>query len=91
MAAAGYPGPSPTGTPITGLEQANALDGVRVFHAGTSMARGEIVTNGGRILGVTARGATLESAVSRAYEAVRRISFVGMQYRSDIAHRRLKH
>jgi phosphoribosylamine--glycine ligase len=90
MAARGYPGPAELGKPISGLERANALDGVRVFHAGTALVDGQIVTDGGRVLGVTARAASLESAVARAYEAVRCISFDGMQYRSDIAHRRLK-
>ena len=89
MAAGGYPGPSQLGRPITGLERADALDGVKVFHAGTSLADGQIVTSGGRVLGVTARAASLEWAVARAYEGVRCISFEGMQYRSDIAHRRL--
>ena len=90
MAAGGYPGPAESGKIISGLDQANALDGVRVFHAGTSLVDGNIVTSGGRVLGVTARGASLESAVARAYEAVRCIRFDGMQYRTDIAHRRLK-
>jgi phosphoribosylamine--glycine ligase len=90
MAAGGYPGPSQSGKPITGLERADALDGVKVFHAGTSLVDGQIVTSGGRVLGVTARAQSLESAVARAYEAVGCIRFDGMQYRSDIAHRRLK-
>jgi phosphoribosylamine--glycine ligase len=90
MASGGYPGAYESGRPITGLERADALDGVKVFHAGTSLADGRIVTAGGRVLGVTARAPSLESAVARAYEAVRCISFDGMQYRSDIAHRRLK-
>ena len=90
MAAGGYPGPSQSGQPIRGIERADALDGVKVFHAGTSLAGGQIVTSGGRVLGVTARAASLESAVARAYEAVGCITFEGMQYRSDIAHRRLK-
>jgi phosphoribosylamine--glycine ligase len=89
IAAGGYPGVSETGKPITGLEHANALDGVKVFHAGTSFTDDTITTSGGRVLGVTARGPSLESAVARAYEAVRLITFEGMQYRSDIAHRRL--
>jgi phosphoribosylamine-glycine ligase len=63
---------------------------VQVFHAGTRLTDGQVVTAGGRVLGVTARALTLESAVARAYEAVHCISFDGMQYRSDIAHRRLK-
>jgi phosphoribosylamine--glycine ligase len=90
MAAAGYPGTVQSGQPITGIEQADALPGVKVFHAGTSLADGKVVTSGGRVLGVTARGATLEDAVARAYEAVDCIHFDGMQYRRDIAHRRLK-
>jgi phosphoribosylamine--glycine ligase len=90
IAAEGYPGPVRSGKPISGLDRANALDGVKVFHAGTGLTDGQIVTAGGRVLGVTARAVSLESAVARAYEAVRCISFEGMQYRTDIAHRRLK-
>jgi phosphoribosylamine---glycine ligase len=90
MAAGGYPGPCEWGKVITGLERANALEGVKVFHAGTSLAEGKIVSSGGRVLGVTARAPSLEAAVARAYEAVGCIRFDGMQYRSDIAHRRLK-
>jgi phosphoribosylamine---glycine ligase len=89
IAAGGYPGPSERGKPISGLERANALEGVKVFHAGTSITDGQIATSGGRVLGVTARATTLESAVARAYQAVQCISFDGMQYRSDIAYRRL--
>jgi phosphoribosylamine--glycine ligase len=90
MASAGYPGKAETGKPIRGLDRAAALDGVKVFQAGTTEKDGEIVTAGGRVLGVTARGVSLQSAVARAYEAVGCISFEGMQYRSDIAYRRLK-
>jgi phosphoribosylamine--glycine ligase len=90
MAAGGYPGPSELGKRISGLGRANDLAGVRVFHAGTGMVDGEFATAGGRVLGVTALGSSLESAVARAYEAVNCISFEGMQYRTDIAHRRLK-
>ncbi len=89
MAAGGYPGTAEAGKIITGLEHAAALDGVKVFHAGTSLVDGAIATSGGRVLGVTARASSLESAVARAYEAVRAIRFDGMQYRTDIAHRRL--
>jgi len=90
MASHGYPGKYESGKCISGLERANALDGVKVVHAGTSLVSGEMATAGGRVLGVTARGADLEAAVARAYEAVQCISFDGMQYRTDIAHRRLK-
>ena len=88
MASGGYPGAYESGKPITGLEDADGLDGVKVFHAGTTSRDGRFVTAGGRVLGVTARGADLARRVDRAYEAVRCISFDGMQYRSDIAARR---
>jgi phosphoribosylamine--glycine ligase len=89
LASGGYPGSYPTGRPISGLEQAARVDGVVVFHAGTAARDGRIVTTGGRVLGVTARGATLREAVDRAYEAAGKISFDGMHYRRDIAHRAL--
>jgi phosphoribosylamine--glycine ligase len=86
MASGGYPGSFQKGKRIAGLEAAGSLDGVVVFHAGTSRdATGDLVTSGGRVLGVTARRATLEEARSRAYEAVGMISFEGMHYRRDIA------
>ncbi len=90
IASGGYPGPSQSGKPIAGIERANAVPGVQVFHAGTKLIDGQVITAGGRVLGVTARAADLETAVARAYEAVHCISFDGMQYRTDIAHRRLK-
>lgn len=90
MAAGGYPGTPEAGKVIRGLDRAAELNGVKVFHAGTGVSEGDIVTAGGRVLGVTARAATLEAAVARAYEAVHLISFDGMQFRTDIAHRRLK-
>jgi len=90
LASGGYPGTSESGKVISGLDRANAVEGVKVFHAGTSLVDGEITTSGGRVLGVTARASTLESAVARAYQAVDCIHFDGMQYRHDIAHRRLK-
>ena len=90
LASAGYPGSYAKGKVITGLEEA-AKTGAVVFHAGTKRAEdGAIVTAGGRVLGVTARGITVRDAVDRAYAAVRRISFDGMQYRKDIAHRALE-
>jgi len=71
---------------ITGINEAERLDGVVVFHAGTKInADGETETSGGRVLGITARAATLRKATSRAYEAVGIIQFDGMQYRKDIA------
>ncbi len=90
LAAGGYPGTPEKGKEIHGLDTAAAMAGVKVFHAGTAMKDGKIVTAGGRVLGVTARATSLEAAVTRAYEAVGKIHFDGMQYRTDIAHRRLK-
>ncbi len=85
MASAGYPGDYSAGKTITGINEAESLDGVVVFHAGTKFnADGEIETAGGRVLGVTARAATLEEATTRAYEAVSKIRFEGMQFRQDI-------
>ena len=81
MAAAGYPGNPQTGQKISGLD--DVRDAV-VFHAGTKRAGDDIVTAGGRVLGVTARGADLKDSIDRAYAAVARISFDGMQYRRDI-------
>jgi phosphoribosylamine---glycine ligase len=90
LASAGYPGSYPSGLPITGIDEANRLPGVHVFHAGTAMKEGQLVTAGGRVLSVVARGVTLRAAADLAYEAARYISFEGMHYRSDIAHRGLK-
>jgi len=85
MASAGYPESYSTGKTITGIDVAERLDGVVVFHAGTRLsADREIETAGGRVLGVTARAATLEEATARAYEAVGRIRFDGMRFRRDI-------
>jgi len=87
MAAGGYPGHYVKGSPISGLAAA-AATGAVVFHAGTARAAdGGIVTNGGRVLGVTARGATIQDAVRKAYEAAHCISWDGAYYRHDIAHR----
>jgi phosphoribosylamine--glycine ligase len=73
-----------------GIEDAEKIEGVKVFHAGTSTRDGEYYTAAGRVLGVTARATTLEAAVQRAYEGVRRIHFDGAHYRTDIATRALK-
>ncbi len=90
MSSGGYPGTFEMGKRIDGLEQAGAVEGVKVFHAGTSKRDGVYYTAGGRVLGVTARAANLETAVSRAYEACGKISFEGAHYRKDIAARALK-
>jgi phosphoribosylamine--glycine ligase len=85
-ASEGYPGAYPTGLPIEGVEDANALEGVTVFHAGTARDReGRLVTAGGRVLAVTGAGATLSQARERAYAGVDRIRFDGMHVRRDIA------
>jgi phosphoribosylamine---glycine ligase len=84
LAAGGYPEQNDAGSPIEGVEQAEA-DGALVFHAGTALRDGGLVTNGGRILGVTGRGATVAEAREVAYRAAERISFAGVRYRRDIA------
>jgi phosphoribosylamine--glycine ligase len=85
MASGGYPGSYPKGKPIQGLETADALPNTKVFHAGTTDASGQVVTSGGRVLGVTAWGETLAEACDRAYAAVDLIKFEGAQFRRDIA------
>ena len=90
MASGGYPGTFEVGKKISGLDEAGAVEGVKVFHAGTSRHDGDFFTNGGRVLGVSARAAELETAVARAYEACGKIRFEGAHYRRDIAGRALK-
>ena len=85
----GYPGSYPKGLPISGLE--DVPEDVIVFHAGTAKKDGQIVTNGGRVLNVTAMGDTLEEAVNRAYAGVEKIHFEGMHYRKDIGRAGVKH
>ena len=87
LASEGYPGRHETGTPIDGLDDAATVEGAVVFHAGTAMGNGRVVTAGGRVLAVSALGSTIEQARARAYEACSRLSFQGMQYRTDIAAR----
>jgi phosphoribosylamine--glycine ligase len=87
LAAPGYPGRSSTGMPIRGLETAEQMDDVVVFHAATSQDKDQLVTSGGRVLGVTGMGTTLDDALARAYAAVKTIRFEGMHYRSDIGRR----
>lgn len=84
LAAGGYPEQGDVGSPIEGVERAEA-EGALVFHAGTALRDGRLVTNGGRILGVTGRGATVAEARAVAYRAAERISFAGVRYRRDIA------
>src|SRR5262249_50778 len=90
MASKGYPGSYAKGKVITGLDDAAKVPDVKVFHAGTKLENNVVVTDGGRVLGVTALGDTLAVARQKAYEAVERISFQGAFYRRDIAERALK-
>lgn len=86
-ASGGYPGKYQKGLPITGIDEAEKLDDVVVFHAGTAVRDGQVVTNGGRVLNVTATGDTLEAALDKAYKAIKLIKFDGMHYRTDIGKR----
>ncbi len=87
MASGGYPGRFEKGYPIDGLDDAAKLPDVQVFHAGTKLERGNVLTDGGRVLGVTALGDTIEVARRRAYEAVEKIRFHGAFWRRDIGAR----
>ncbi len=87
---AGYPGSYKTGLPIAGLSAAGQVPGVQIFHAGTAGAGGQLVTAGGRVLGVSAVADSLEEALDRAYGAMEEISFEGIYYRRDIGRRALK-
>ncbi len=90
MASEGYPGAYETGNVISGLEAAEKMPGVYVFHAGTAEKDGYIATAGGRVLGVTAWDKTLQGALERAYGAVNAISFAGARFRSDIGQKALR-
>jgi phosphoribosylamine--glycine ligase len=87
---AGYPGSYKTGFPISGLSAAARVPGVQIFHSGSALLGNQLVTAGGRVLGVTAVAASLEEALDRAYQAMAEIEFEGMYYRRDIGHRALK-
>jgi phosphoribosylamine--glycine ligase len=89
MASEGYPGTPRTGVPITGIEAAEAT-GATVFHAGTKLSAGGLVTAGGRVLGVTASGEDLAGAIKGAYAAVEQIRFEGAHYRRDIGAKGLR-
>ncbi|MCB2228510.1 MAG: phosphoribosylamine--glycine ligase [Desulfarculaceae bacterium] len=89
LASGGYPGKYATGKPISGLENAALCGGVTVFHAGTKLDQGTLVTSGGRVLGVTALGDTVAEAIEHAYEAADLISWEGVYMRRDIGHRAL--
>jgi phosphoribosylamine--glycine ligase len=89
LASGGYPGKYDNGREIAGLEEAKEINDAYVFHAGTSFNDGRLVTAGGRVLGVTGLGKDIRAAKEKAYEAVGRVRFDGMQYRKDIADRAL--
>lgn len=89
MASGGYPKSYPKGIEITGLSNGQ-LDGVTVYHAGTKLQDNKLVTSGGRVLGVTALGDTLENALKKSYDAVGKINFEGAHYRRDIGKRALE-
>jgi phosphoribosylamine---glycine ligase len=86
---AGYPGSYKTGFPIHGLGTAAQVPRVEVFHSGTARVGSQLVTSGGRVLGVTAAGDSMHEALSRAYQAIAEIEFEGIYYRRDIGHRAL--
>jgi phosphoribosylamine--glycine ligase len=90
MASGGYPGSYAKGKPILGLTEADKLPNVKVFHAGTKSENGKILTNGGRVLGVTALGKDLKSAQAAAYATVEKIHFDGAHFRRDIAAKALR-
>jgi phosphoribosylamine--glycine ligase len=85
ISSGGYPGTFEVGKKILGLEDAAKVEGVKVFHAGTTRHDGGFFTAGGRVLGVTARASNLKTAVDRAYTAAAKIGFEGAYYRKDIA------
>ncbi len=90
LASKGYPGKYEKGKEITGIEEAEKLDSVVVFHAGTAVKDGKLVTNGGRVLNVTALGKDIVEARENVYKAVEKIHFDGMHYRKDIGEKALK-
>lgn len=90
MSSAGYPGPYRKGDPILGIDEAEGLGGVQVFHAGTAIRDGKLVTSGGRVLGVTAVDDDIRKAIARGYRAVEKIRWEGAYYRTDIGKRALQ-
>ena len=90
LASAGYPGKYEKGKVISGIEKAESEEDIVVFHAGTKMENNKLVINGGRVLGVSATGNTLKEVLEKAYKAIEKISFEGMQYRKDIGKSALK-
>jgi phosphoribosylamine--glycine ligase len=90
MASGGYPGPYRKGNEISGLDRAAGHKDVMVFHSGTALREGKVVTDGGRVLGVTGIGPSVAAAIDNAYTGVREITFEGAHYRRDIGARALE-
>lgn len=90
LSSKGYPGTYEKGKEITGLIDAGTVKDAMVFHAGTALKDGKVVTSGGRVLGITAMAGTIKAAIDRAYQVVRLISFEGKHYRSDIGGKALQ-
>jgi len=90
VASGGYPGKCDRGVPIGNLDEAASEDGVIIFHAGTAARNGGIVSDGGRVLGVTALGPTVREAIEKAYRAVEKIDFPGSHFRRDIGMKALR-
>jgi len=90
MASKGYPGTYEKGKVIKGLDEVSGMKDIFVFHSGTTRKDGEIVTNGGRVLGVTGLGEGIQKAIERTYQAVEKIRWEGVRYRKDIGHKALR-
>jgi phosphoribosylamine--glycine ligase len=90
LSSRGYPGSYEKGRAIKGLDDLKDLDGVKVFHAGTTLKDGDIVTSGGRVLGVTGLGTDIRDAIERTYRAVAKISWEGAYFRKDIGKKALR-
>jgi phosphoribosylamine--glycine ligase len=90
LASKGYPGKYEKGKEITGIEEAEKLDNVVIFHAGTAVKDGKLVTNGGRVLNVTALGKDISEARENVYRAIEKVHFDGMHFRKDIGLKALK-
>src|SRR5262249_52303933 len=86
----GYPGKYQTGIPIEGIDKADSIPDVKVFHSGTAKRGSEIVTDGGRVLSITALGQTIAEAQRRAYRALEMVHFDGMHFRKDIGHQAVR-
>jgi len=89
MASGGYPGSYFKGLPITGIENAEELEDLVVFHAGTAIKAGQLVNNGGRVLGVTGLGKTVADAIDKAYAGVARITWQDAHFRRDVGKKAL--